>query len=131
MDMGLDKSYSAKVLADLCVRKAFGGGKLGVFAENVPAIDQQAFVSAVSAAAPSKVRIALLGSKAKLGRAPKNTEVTTDPTVANKWRNDEAARKGRPGIFVVLGPTQKVNSLRTAVPELKALDIRNAILHRC
>lgn len=129
--MGVDNSYSAKVLAELCVAKAFSGGRLGVFVENVPAIDLQAFVSAVNAAAPSKVRIALLGTKTKIGRTPKNIEVTTNPAVANSWRNDKAAREGCPGIFVVLGPTPKVNSLRTVVPVLTARDIRQALLQRC
>jgi hypothetical protein len=131
MAMALEQRYAADVLAALCVEKAFGGGRLGVFAENVPALDVRAFVSAIGRLAPKPVRVALLGHTASNGPIPSNVEVTTDPTVANRWRNDEAARKGRPGIFLVLGPAAKLNSLRTAVPVLTAGDVRKAIVRRC
>jgi hypothetical protein len=130
--MALDQErYAAGVLARLCVEKAFGGGRMGVFAENVPAVDARTFVATVAELSPGKARVALLGSSGSFGRAAK-IDVTTDPMVANKWRNDPAARAaGIPSIFLVLGPARKLNSLRTAVPVLTAADIRAEVVRRC
>ncbi len=123
--------YAADVLAELCVFRAFRGGKLGVFAENVPSIDLDAFVKSVEKRAPSRVRVALLGTKQSMARSRGTIDVTSDPSIANKWRNDEVARRGTPGVFVVVGPTTKVNSLRTALLIITATDVRAAIVDRC
>lgn len=124
------RSYAAGVLATLCVRKAFEKRRLGVFIENVPPINPEVFVGEVARLAPRAVRVALLGSKTR-PRGTGNVKVTTDPNEANEWRNDAPAREGTPGIFVVLGPSPKLNSLRTAVPILTASDVRDAAVEKC
>lgn len=125
------KKYVAEVLADVCARIAFDRTRLGVFAENVPPMDAHAFLNELSKRTTRPARVALLGTSEKFAKPPAHLSVTTDPSEANKWRNDAAARSGMPGIFVVLGPADKLNSLRTAVPILSASDVRRAIITRC
>lgn len=125
-----DDEFTGRVLAQIAVTRAFAGGRLGAFIENVPAVDPQAFLSAVAAAAASPVRVALLGIRKRPPRAPAKIELTTDPTEANRWRNDKTAKEGKPSIFLVMGPAAKLNSLRTAVPIVTSSDLRDAAVKR-
>jgi hypothetical protein len=125
------KTFAGEVLAAVCADLAFGRKRLGVFAENVPPIDPKVFLSGLATRTTRPARVALLGTTEKFGRTPAHLTVTTDPTEANQWRNDKIAGSGTPSIFIVLGPAEKLNSLRTAVPILTATDIRRAIIKRC
>lgn len=128
--MADEQEFTGRVLAELGVARAFAGGRLGAFIENVPAVDPQAFLAAVAASAPSPVRVALLGAHRRPPRAPAKIELTLDPTEANRWRNDKTAREGKPTIFLVVGPAPKLNSLRTAVPVVTSADLRGAVVDR-
>lgn len=125
------KAFAGEVLATVCADLAFGRKRLGVFAENVPPIDPKVFLSALATRTTRPARVALLGTTERFARTPAHLTVTTDPTEANQWRNDKIAGSGTPSIFIVLGPAEKLNSLRTAVPILTATDVRRAILKRC
>src|SRR6266702_7028474 len=131
MAMSVDaREYASGVLAQLCAERAFRKSRLGVFLENVPPLDPNAFVQEFARLAPARSRLALLG----LHKSPKGAhgiKITTDAAEANTWRNDADARSGVPGIFVVLGPSPKLNSLRTAVPVLTAADVRGAAIEQC
>lgn len=124
------RSYAATVLAALCIERVFEKRRLGVFIENVPPINAEGFVQEIGRLAPRPVRVALLGTKTR-PRGSANVKVTTDPNEANEWRNDSLAREGVPGIFIVLGPSPKLNSLRTAVPILTAAEVRDAAVKKC
>jgi hypothetical protein len=123
-------TYASAVLASLCANRAFKKGKLGVFIENVPPLDPDTFVAEFARLAPARARVALLGAR-KRPKAAAKLKITTDAAEANTWRNDDEARDGVPGVFVVLGPSPKLNSLRTAVPILTARDVRDAAVDRC
>jgi len=124
------RKYASEVLAGLCVLRGFRKGQLGIFIENVPPLDPDSFVSEFARLAPSPARLALLGLK-KRPRSIGKVKITTDAAEANAWRNDAEAGSGVPGIFVVLGPSPKLNSLRTAVPILSAADVRGAAMEQC
>jgi hypothetical protein len=117
--------YIASLIAELCISRAVAPGRTGVFAENMPPFDTDLFLRGVESSKP-RIRVALLG-----GPSIKTTEtVTADPMVANKWRNDEAARKGTRSIYLVLGPASKINSLRSALPNVSASDVRAFVIQR-
>jgi hypothetical protein len=126
-----EHQFAARFLADVCVKRAFQGRKFGVFVENVPRIDLPTFVGAVGEYAPDKVRLALLGGTKGWSDGTRRVQLTSDPSVANQWRNDLEARGGRRTIFVVLGAAPKLNSLRTAVPQLTPKDLRQELFDRC
>ena len=128
--MAFEQEFAGRMLAELGVARAFSGGRLGAFIENVPAVDVHAFVSAVGAATSSPVRVAVLGATKRPSRTPARVELTIDPTEANRWRNDRTARDGTPAIFLVVGPAPKLNSLRTAVPVVTAAELRTAVVER-
>lgn len=125
------RAFAGEVLATVCADLAFGRKRVGVFAENVPPIDPKVFLTGLATRTTRPARVALLGTSEKFARTPTHLTVTTDPTEANQWRNDKIAGSGTPSIFIVLGPAEKLNSLRTAVPILTATDIRRAIIRRC
>jgi hypothetical protein len=124
------RKYASEVLAGLCAKRGFRKGQLGIFVENVPPLDPDTFVSEFARLAPSPARLALLGLKKRPKGAGK-IRITVDAAEANVWRNDAEARRGVPGVFVVLGPSPKLNSLRTAVPILTAADVREAAVEQC
>ncbi|WP_157595759.1 ATP-binding protein [Plesiocystis pacifica] len=104
-----------------------------MIAEDLPPLDVDALVGVIAeeakAGARGPLRLAILGG-AKPRRKRRKTaklELTTDPLVANKWRNDDAAGDGARSIVVVLGPTAKLNSLRTALRPLRAKELRGEI----
>lgn len=123
--------YASRILAEVCVRRAFEGGRSGVFAESVPRIDPEAFLAEVEKLSEDAVRVALLGGSGVPKWASRLVELTTDPTTANVWRNDTSARGGRRLITVVLGPAPRLNSLRSALLIVKAEHIRATIAARC
>lgn len=128
--MALDtKMLCATLLADLCIKRAFARGKLGVFVEDVPPVDVQTFV-AVLGAARSSLRVAILGGQSVKAPSGKVEALTSDPMEANRWRNDEVARAGTPTIVLVVGPAPKINSLRSALELVGTSELRAAIVAR-
>lgn len=123
------KTVVAELAAELCVRVAGKSGELGVFAENLPPLDAGAFVRAVAALAKSPLRVALLGLSAA-PKVPKGLTITVDPTEANRWRNDAAARSGTRCIALVLGPAPKLNSLRTALSVVGPRELRDIVVDK-
>src|SRR4051794_32722368 len=97
------RQLAAEVAAELCLEITERGRALGVFAEHLPSLDLEAFVTALGAGSGRPLRAALLGVKKTRLKAVANVEVTYSPTEANQWRNDEAARKGTPCVTLVLG----------------------------
>jgi hypothetical protein len=122
--------FTARLVGGLCVAR-LARVPLGVFAENLPPMSTKAVVEAVAEAAEArgmkKLRLALLGGSNGAPKRPKGVELTTDPLVANQWRNDEEARRGTRLITIALGPATKLNSLRTALHPLGVKDIRAEI----
>ncbi|MCC6875745.1 MAG: hypothetical protein IT378_15670 [Sandaracinaceae bacterium] len=123
--------FTAHVVGALCVARAVRT-RLGVFVENLPPMSTSALVEAVAKAATAHglgtIRLALLGGSNGVPKRKKGPlELTTDPLVANQWRNDAEARAGVRMITVVLGPTNKVNSLRTALRPIGVKDLREEV----
>lgn len=122
--------FTGRLVGQLCVRVA-AQNPLGVFAENLPPLDTDAAIDAIEQMSDQSslqgVRVALLGGSNGQPQRRKRLEVTTDELVANQWRNDAAARSGVRTITLVLGPTAKLNSLRTAVHTLGVKDLRAAV----
>lgn len=130
MSSGDALEFTARLVGRLCVAKA-ARSQLGVFAENLPPMSTAALVEAVGEAAAEcglgQVRLALLGGSNGAPKTRKGVEVTTDPLVANQWRNDARARAGVRSITVVLGPAPKLNSLRTALHTVGVKDVRDEV----
>ena len=121
-------TLAAELLAELCASQA-QPGRVGVFAEDLPPISAQTFLSVLLKGTQGReLRIAVLGGKGV--RAPRGATVTTDPLEANRWRNDATARGGTPTVVLVVGPAPKLNSLRTAFPTLGTRDLRRHAVAR-
>jgi hypothetical protein len=119
----------SRILAELCVKRVSAPGRLGVFAENLPPVDVEAFLEEFTRSAPPRARVALLGLK-RTPRKPQKITLTTDPAEANRWRNDKDAGRGSPSVIIALGSAEKVNSLRTALPLLTPSELRDAVVQR-
>jgi hypothetical protein len=131
MGMPVDqRSLTAEMTADLCATRIGKRGTLGVFVEHMPALDPAAFLAQLGRKVERQVRVAVLGLSKPPGKAPPKIELTTDPTEANQWRNDLAAREGTPFVTLVLGSAPKLNSLRSAVPLLGPEDLRAEAVKR-
>ena len=129
--MSLDtRALVAELTADLCLDRISGRRVLGVFVEHMPALDPGVFVDRIANGAKRPLRVALLGAKRLDVKGPPSVTLSESPSEANRWRNDEAARRGMPFITVVLGPTAKLNSLRSAVSLLGPGDLRQAAVRR-
>jgi len=124
------RPLAAKILAH-CIEAKLERQVFGIFAEHLPAIDVISFVNALTPRTEAgKARVSVLGlTGSELGavrQACTSPNVTFDPEMANRWRNDEAARSV-PQIVLVVGPAPKVNSLRTAYTLLGHRDLREHI----
>lgn len=124
------RSLTAEIAADLSAARVSKRGTLGVFVEHMPALDPAAFLAQLGRKVERPVRVAVLGLSKSPGKAPPRLELTTDPTEANKWRNDRVAREGTPLVTLVLGSAPKLNSLRSAVPLLGPEDLRAEAVKR-
>lgn len=124
------RALTAELTADLCAARISKRGTLGVFIEHVPAIDPQIFLAELGKRVTKPIRVAVLGTSKSPGKAPAKIALTTDPTLANQWRNDAEARGGMPFITLVLGFAPKLNSLRSAVPLLGPNDVRGETINR-
>lgn len=123
------RTFTAQLLAELCVEAAGEPGRIGALAENMPPLDPSAFVRAVAEARPG-ARVAILGDAKVRLPAIKSAILTTDPAAANKWRNDAEAQRGVPLFVLALGQTAKLNSLRTALQIVAAPDLRRLAVRR-
>ncbi len=117
------KALVAELTADLVARGFTSRRGLGVFVENMPALDPTALLQRLANPAEPP-RIALLGLASK-PRDIKGVQVTQDPSIANEWRNNKDART-RPTAVLVLGPAPKLNSLRSALHLVGPEDLRTA-----
>jgi len=123
------RTFTARLLAGLCVEVAEDPGRIGALAENMPPLDSATFVRAVAEARPG-ARIAVLGDAKVRMPSLKSVTLTTDPAEANKWRNDADAKRGVPLFVFALGQTAKLNSLRTALQIVAASDLRRVAVRR-
>ena len=125
------QEFTAQLVGRLCVMKA-GRTQLGVFAENLPPMNTVALVEAIGDTATEhgleKVRLALLGGSSPPPRDRKGIDLTMDPLVANRWRNDAEARAGVRLITIALGPAPKLNSLRTALHTVSVKHVREELV---
>lgn len=118
---------ASKLFADLCVHRLRSDRSIGIFAEGLPPLDVAAFLQLVESEIP-RLRVALLGG-AHVGRRTRpRLALTTDPSIANVWRNDESARTGTRTIVLVVGAAPKLNSLRTAYSRITSVDLRAAAI---
>lgn len=124
--MGLEQQFVGRIVGECAARLVPPGRGLGVFIEHMPPLDAAAFLEAIGRAAPKRYRVAVLGGKGSPGSKANLLALTSDPTEANRWRNDEVARGGTQTIVLIVGPAPKVNSLRTALTLLQPADICRA-----
>lgn len=125
--MAIDRDIVARLLAPICLSQALLGRRVGVYVENVPQVEPSQFLERLEALGQDNVRLAILGSHWRPPKRKGAIEVTTDPTIANAWRNDERAREGWRTIYLVLGPAPKLKSLRDSIPILEQTTIRRAL----
>lgn len=123
------RSYTARLLGELCVEVAREPGRIGAFAENMPSLDPSAFVRAIAEGSPG-ARIAVLGAGKTRLPTSKSVLLTTDPAAANRWRNDADVRRGAAVFVLAAGQTAKLNSLRSALQLVTAADLRRAAVQR-
>jgi hypothetical protein len=96
----------------------------------MPPLDVGVFVAWIDKNSKSLVRIAVLGGSRHNSKATLKVTLSSDPTEANRWRNDKEARLGTPFIALVMGSAAKLNSLRSAVPCLGPDQLRRSIVQR-
>lgn len=124
--MALEQQFVGRMVGECAAHLVLSARGLGVFIENMPPLDAPTFLAAIGAVAPKRYRVAVLGGKGPLGPKGQLVSLTSDPTEANRWRNDETARGGTPSIVLIVGAAPKVNSLRTALALLQPSDICTA-----
>ncbi len=120
------RSLVAELTAELVAARFERRRGLGVFVENMPALEAGVLLERL-ADSKRPPRVALLGLGTTKVKEPKGLMLTTDPAVANEWRNNAAA-KTTPTAVLVLGPAAKVNSLRSALDLVGPAELRDVVV---
>ena len=120
----------AAVLGELvarCIRDE--GASLGTYVRDIPPMDESAFCAAAARGAPGReLRFAFLSpSSAAPAVLPSGFECTSDPTVANEWRNDARAMAGAPLAVVARGEVAKLTSIYSVLRQITSDDIRKGM----
>ncbi|MBF0305005.1 MAG: ATP-binding protein [Alphaproteobacteria bacterium] len=120
---------AASVSAEALTKK-LKGRTIGVVADNLPPLDLDNLVAELAARVGKPYRLAILGAKKQLLASNGTVEVTYSQTLANTWRNDDEAKKGKRLVVLIMGAVSKLRSLQSALPDVTDEDLRAVIKDR-